>query len=166
MGCTPSFYFRVQRFGSSFFNERNFVLCSLCDVNKGWYGLVSGLLSVDFIPDINIETAKSLLKQHKLQFSVTAFHTFTLFPFFLLVFYFNSVDHCLMQKNKVSNTFPPQFGLVNRFWRYILDREVLTKPSFVALTYRKTCWSYENVFDHLLDLPGFLKRHFVGFPVK
>lgn len=58
---------------------------------------------------------------------------------FLLVFYFKSFDHCLMQKNKVSNTFPPQFGLVNRFWRYILDREVLTKPSFVALTYRKTC---------------------------
>ncbi|KAH0860737.1 hypothetical protein HID58_088998, partial [Brassica napus] len=46
-------------------------------------------------------------------------------------------EHCLMQKHKVSNTFPPQFGLVNRFWRYILDHEVLTKPSFVALTYRK-----------------------------
>ncbi|CAN8233138.1 unnamed protein product [Cochlearia groenlandica] len=54
-----------------------------------------GHLIVDFIPDINIEAAKSMLKQHKLQFS----------------------------KHKVSNSFPPQFGLVNRFWRYILHRE-------------------------------------------
>lgn len=47
-----------------------------------WYGLVAGLLIVDFIPDINIETAKSVLKQHKLQFSVnniSYFYSFVLF---------------------------------------------------------------------------------------
>jgi predicted flavoprotein YhiN len=42
-----------------------------------------GHLIVDFIPDINIETAKSVLKEHKLQFSVTTFHTFTLFVLFV-----------------------------------------------------------------------------------
>ncbi|CAN8289036.1 unnamed protein product [Cochlearia groenlandica] len=54
-----------------------------------------GHLIVDFIPDINIERTKLMLKQHKLQFS----------------------------KHKVSNSFPSQFGLVNRFRRYILHRE-------------------------------------------
>ena len=63
-------------------------------------------------------------------------HFYSLFS--LLVFDLKSFEHCLMQKHKVSNTFPPQFSLVNRFWRYILDREVLIKLSFVALTYRKS----------------------------
>ncbi|CAA7055388.1 unnamed protein product [Microthlaspi erraticum] len=47
-----------------------------------------GLLIVDFIPDINIEAAKSLLRQHKLQFSVTTsyvFHSFCSLCFLFLV---------------------------------------------------------------------------------
>ncbi|CAG7906490.1 unnamed protein product [Brassica rapa] len=79
-----------------------------------------GLLSVDFIPDINIETAKSLLKQHKLQFS----------------------------KNKVSNTFPPQFGLVNRFWRYILDREGSSKDTLWASLSNNSLSSISDLLKH------------------
>ncbi|KAL0773518.1 hypothetical protein Bca101_038669 [Brassica carinata] len=79
-----------------------------------------GLLIVDFIPDINIETAKSLLKQHKLQFS----------------------------KNKVSNTFPPQFGLVNRFWRYILDREGSSKDTLWASLSNNSLSSISGLLKH------------------
>ncbi|KAL0751501.1 hypothetical protein Bca101_033504 [Brassica carinata] len=55
-------------------------------------------------------------------------------------------EHCLMQKHKVSNTFPPQFGLVNRFRRYILDREGSSKD---------TMWASlsNNSLSSISDLP-------------
>ncbi|XP_042498285.1 uncharacterized protein YtfP isoform X5 [Macadamia integrifolia] len=54
-----------------------------------------GILFVDFIPDLHLENAKSILFQHKDQFA----------------------------KQKALNSFPPDFGLVKRFWKYILERE-------------------------------------------
>ncbi|KAF4376639.1 hypothetical protein F8388_025510 [Cannabis sativa] len=54
-----------------------------------------GTVTVDFIPDLHIEDVKSMLSRHKLQFL----------------------------KQKVSNSYPPEFGLVKRFWKYILDRQ-------------------------------------------
>ncbi|KAG2273824.1 hypothetical protein Bca52824_056379 [Brassica carinata] len=49
-------------------------------------------------------------------------------------------------KHKVSNTFPPQFGLVNRFRRYILDREGSSKD---------TMWASlsNNSLSSISDLP-------------
>ncbi|KAA8530310.1 hypothetical protein F0562_005019 [Nyssa sinensis] len=52
-----------------------------------------GILFVDFIPDLHIEDVKSVLIQHKNQFA----------------------------KQKVLNSYPSDFGLVKRFWKYILD---------------------------------------------
>ncbi|KAL2487377.1 Phosphoglycerate mutase-like family protein [Abeliophyllum distichum] len=54
-----------------------------------------GILLVDFIPDLHVEDVKSVLIQHKNQFA----------------------------KQKIINSFPSEFGLVKRFWRYILGRE-------------------------------------------
>ncbi|XP_047317281.1 uncharacterized protein YtfP-like [Impatiens glandulifera] len=56
-----------------------------------------GTLLIDFIPDILIEDVKSILVQHK--------------------------NHHVRQK--VLNSYPPELGLVKRFWKYILDREAL-----------------------------------------
>ncbi|KAK3137138.1 hypothetical protein QOZ80_5BG0448380 [Eleusine coracana subsp. coracana] len=56
-----------------------------------------GKLVVDFIPDINIDDVKSILFQHKDQHA----------------------------KHKVNNTFPTEFGLVKRFWRFLLEQEDL-----------------------------------------
>ncbi|KAG6411155.1 hypothetical protein SASPL_129230 [Salvia splendens] len=56
-----------------------------------------GTLHLDFIPDFNVEDLKSLLIAHKNKFA----------------------------KQKVANSFPSEFGLVKRFWRYILEREGL-----------------------------------------
>ncbi|KAL0911489.1 hypothetical protein M5K25_019634 [Dendrobium thyrsiflorum] len=56
-----------------------------------------GFLCIDFIPDINVEDLKVILSQHR--------------------------DH--MAKQQLSNSFPSEFGLVKRFWGYLLDREGL-----------------------------------------
>nr|XP_029123478.1 uncharacterized protein LOC105054088 isoform X2 [Elaeis guineensis] len=56
----------------------------------------TGMLFVDFTPDIRIDDLKHILFQHKAQ----------------------------LAKHKASNSFPSQFGLVKRFWRYLLEREV------------------------------------------
>lgn len=56
-----------------------------------------GLLYIDFIPDIGIDDLKNILSQHK--------------------------DR--MAKQKLNNSFPSQFGLVKRFWGYLLDTEGL-----------------------------------------
>ncbi|CAH2079944.1 unnamed protein product [Thlaspi arvense] len=79
-----------------------------------------GILIVDFIPDFNIEAAKSLLKQHKLQFS----------------------------KHKVSNTFPQQFGLVNRFWNYILSREGSSGDTLWASLSNNSLSSISGLLKH------------------
>ncbi|CAI9109619.1 OLC1v1009469C1 [Oldenlandia corymbosa var. corymbosa] len=55
----------------------------------------TGTLLVDFAPDLHLEDVKSALSRHKNQFA----------------------------KQKISNTFPSEFGLTKRFWKYIIDRE-------------------------------------------
>ncbi|KAK9104864.1 hypothetical protein Scep_021708 [Stephania cephalantha] len=62
------------------------------------------MLLVDFILDIHIEDAKGILLQHKIKFA----------------------------KQKVINSFPPEFGLVKRFWKYLLDREGIDGETFWA----------------------------------
>ncbi|OIT37144.1 PREDICTED: uncharacterized protein LOC109241175 [Nicotiana attenuata] len=54
-----------------------------------------GTLCVDFTPDLHIEDLKSALICHKSQFL----------------------------RQKVLNSYPSEFALVKRFWKYILDRE-------------------------------------------
>ncbi|KAF8655917.1 hypothetical protein HU200_060871 [Digitaria exilis] len=56
-----------------------------------------GKLMVDFIPDIHIDDVKHILFRYKDQHA----------------------------KHKVSNTFPMEFGLVKRFWRFLLEQESL-----------------------------------------
>ncbi|KAJ1266670.1 hypothetical protein BS78_08G170000 [Paspalum vaginatum] len=56
-----------------------------------------GKLVVDLIPDIHIEDAKRILFQYRDQHA----------------------------KHKVSNTFPMEFGLVKRFWKFLLEQESL-----------------------------------------
>ncbi|XP_020580014.1 uncharacterized protein LOC110024406 isoform X2 [Phalaenopsis equestris] len=56
-----------------------------------------GFVYIDFIPEINVEDLKLILSQHR--------------------------EH--MAKQKLSNSFPSKFGLVKRFWGYLLDREGL-----------------------------------------
>ncbi|KAJ9564360.1 hypothetical protein OSB04_000326 [Centaurea solstitialis] len=54
-----------------------------------------GTLLVDFCPDLHSEDLKSLLSQHKNKFP----------------------------KQKVVNSYPPELGLIKRFWKYLLNRE-------------------------------------------
>ncbi|KAL6847469.1 hypothetical protein ACP4OV_023322 [Aristida adscensionis] len=56
-----------------------------------------GKLMVDFVPDIHIEDVKRILSKHKEQHA----------------------------KQKVNNTFPTEFDLVKRFWRFLLEQESL-----------------------------------------
>ncbi|KAJ4828402.1 hypothetical protein Tsubulata_027354 [Turnera subulata] len=63
-----------------------------------------GMLAVDFTPDLHVEDMKTILSQHKHQFV----------------------------KQKVLNSCPPEFGLVKRFWKYILDREGLSGDTLWA----------------------------------
>ncbi|KAJ0812795.1 putative 3-Dehydro-bile acid delta(4,6)-reductase [Helianthus annuus] len=53
-----------------------------------------GTLLVDFSPDVHSEDLKSLLSQHKKKFP-----------------------------QKVVGSYPPELGLVKRFWKYLLNRE-------------------------------------------
>ncbi|KAH7661918.1 3-Dehydro-bile acid delta(4,6)-reductase-like protein [Dioscorea alata] len=55
----------------------------------------TGMLFVDFTPDIHIEDVKRILFQHKDQFL----------------------------KQKAGNSFPSEFDLVKRFWKFLLERE-------------------------------------------
>ncbi|KAL8266342.1 hypothetical protein R6Q59_003686 [Mikania micrantha] len=54
-----------------------------------------GMLLVDFSPDVHSEDLKSLLSQHKKKFP----------------------------KQKVAGSYPPELGIVKRFWKYLLNRE-------------------------------------------
>ncbi|KAK1438873.1 hypothetical protein QVD17_04685 [Tagetes erecta] len=54
-----------------------------------------GTLLVDFLLDVHSEALKSLLSQHKKKFP----------------------------KQKVVGSYPPELGLVKRFWKYLLNRE-------------------------------------------
>ncbi|KAH1192587.1 hypothetical protein GmHk_19G053787 [Glycine max] len=57
-----------------------------------------GKLFVDFIPDLHVESLKSVLSHHKLQYA----------------------------KQKVLNSCPPEFGITKRFWSYVLERQGLS----------------------------------------
>lgn len=54
-----------------------------------------GMLFVDFAPDIHIEEMKRIIFQHKDEFG----------------------------RQKANNSFPQEFGLVKRFWRFLLELE-------------------------------------------
>ncbi|KAF5761079.1 putative 3-Dehydro-bile acid delta(4,6)-reductase [Helianthus annuus] len=56
-----------------------------------------GTLLVDFSPDVHSEDLKSLLSQHKKKKKIP--------------------------KQKVVGSYPPELGLVKRFWKYLLNRE-------------------------------------------
>lgn len=83
-------------------------------------------LMVDFIPDIHIEDVKRILFQHKDKHA----------------------------KNKVNNSFPTEFGLVKRFWRFLLEQESLDgdmhwatipKNHLNAIALRLKQWMFEVV---------------------
>ncbi|KAL6623685.1 hypothetical protein ACP70R_033564 [Stipagrostis hirtigluma subsp. patula] len=85
-----------------------------------------GTLMVDFIPDIHIEDVKRILFQHKDQHA----------------------------KHKVNNTFPTEFGLVKRFWKFLLEKESLdgdmhwaSMPNnhLNAIALRLKQWTFEVV---------------------
>ncbi|PNY17652.1 FAD/NAD(P)-binding oxidoreductase family protein [Trifolium pratense] len=63
-----------------------------------------GRLVVDFIPDVHVESLKTMLSRHKLQFA----------------------------KQKVINSWPLEFGITKRFWSYVLERQGPFKDEFVT----------------------------------
>ncbi|XP_041008397.1 uncharacterized protein YtfP isoform X1 [Juglans microcarpa x Juglans regia] len=79
-----------------------------------------GILIVDFTPDLNMEDVKSILSQHKLQFV----------------------------KQKVLNSCPSEFGLVKRFWKYILDRESLVEDMLWASISNNSLNSVASLLKH------------------
>nr|XP_027076112.1 uncharacterized protein LOC113699954 isoform X1 [Coffea arabica]XP_027076113.1 uncharacterized protein LOC113699954 isoform X1 [Coffea arabica] len=62
------------------------------------YHTRSGILEVDFAPDLHAEDVKSVLNQHKNRFP----------------------------KQKLLSSWPSEFGLAKRFWKYIIDRKGLS----------------------------------------
>ncbi|KAJ0982814.1 hypothetical protein J5N97_011069 [Dioscorea zingiberensis] len=64
----------------------------------------TGMLFVDFTPDINIEDVKRRLFQHKDQFL----------------------------KQKAGNSFPSEFGLMKRFWKFLLEHEAINGDNLWA----------------------------------
>ncbi|KAG2710303.1 hypothetical protein I3760_04G019900 [Carya illinoinensis] len=79
-----------------------------------------GILIVDFTPDLNMEDVKSILSQHKLQFV----------------------------KQKVLNSCPSEFGLVKRFWKYILNRESLVEDVLWASISNNSLNSVASLLKH------------------
>ncbi|XP_042976093.1 uncharacterized protein YtfP isoform X4 [Carya illinoinensis] len=79
-----------------------------------------GILIVDFTPDLNMEDVKSILSQHKLQFV----------------------------KQKVLNSCPSEFGLVKRFWKYILNRESLVEDMLWASISNNSLNSVASLLKH------------------
>ncbi|RVW23947.1 Uncharacterized protein CK203_082576 [Vitis vinifera] len=75
--------------------------------------------SLDFTPDLHIEDVKTILIQHK--------------------------DH--FAKQKVLNSCPSKFGLVKRFWKYILDREVCMDGSRVRWKYLVASISNNSLYS-------------------
>lgn len=71
-----------------------------------FYADYKAILLVDFTPDIHFEDLKFILTRHKDQFA----------------------------KQKLLNSFPSEFGLVKRFWKYILDREGVDGDTLWAST--------------------------------
>ncbi|CAI0453438.1 unnamed protein product [Linum tenue] len=82
--------------------------------------LDAALLMVDFVPDLHIEDMKSILSQQKQKFA----------------------------KQKVLNSCPSEFGIVKRFWKYMLDREGLNCD---------TLWA--SVSNNSLNSVAYLLKH-------
>ncbi|KAM2992252.1 hypothetical protein FF2_044489 [Malus domestica] len=86
--------------------------------------VLAGNLILDFAPDVHIEDLKSIVTQHKNKFA----------------------------KHKLSNSYPSEFGLVKRFWIYLLGRQDLhgdtlwasiSKNSLISLAHMlKNCNFY------------------------
>ncbi|XP_073065128.1 uncharacterized protein [Primulina eburnea] len=95
------------------------------------------LLLVDFVHNSNVEEVKSVLCQHRDKFA----------------------------KQKVINSFPPQFGLVKRFWRYLLEHEVERPFHWNMLWFVE---SYRYVFGdfNLLLQDIYIWGSFVGFDIQ
>lgn len=45
-----------------------------------------------------------------------------------------------MQRQKVLNSYPSEFALVKRFWKYILDREVKMSTSVAKMSLGFCVW--------------------------
>lgn len=58
-----------------------------------------------------------------------------------------------LQKQKVSNSYPPEFGLVKRFWKYILDRQVLCLFLSSYVVFSKRTFPHKFNF-HLQGVSG------------
>ncbi|CAH2047520.1 unnamed protein product, partial [Thlaspi arvense] len=58
------------------------------------------------------------------------------------------LEHCSMQKHKVFNSFPPQFGLVNRLWSYILSREGSSRDTLWASLSNNSLSSISDLLKH------------------
>ncbi|KDP45464.1 hypothetical protein JCGZ_09713 [Jatropha curcas] len=79
-----------------------------------------GMLMVDFIPDLHIESIKSILSQHKIKFL----------------------------KQKIVNSCPSEFGLPKRFWKYILDRENVIGDTLWASISNTSIISIAHLLKH------------------
>lgn len=79
-----------------------------------------GTLTVDFVPDLHIEDMKSILHKHKENFA----------------------------KQKMLNSYPTEFGLVKRFWKYILDREGIHENTIWASVSNNSLISIAHLLKH------------------
>ncbi|KAF7802927.1 YtfP isoform A [Senna tora] len=79
-----------------------------------------GKLFVDFTPDLHEENVKSMLSQHKQKFP----------------------------KQKVLNSYPPEFGISRRFWTYMLDRQGLGEEILWASISNNSLISIASVLKH------------------
>lgn len=79
-----------------------------------------GTLIVDFTPDVHTEDLKSILTQHKNRFA----------------------------KQKLSNSYPSEFGLVKRFWIYILGRQGLLGDTLWASISKNSLISLAHMLKH------------------
>ncbi|XP_022938975.1 uncharacterized protein LOC111445022 isoform X1 [Cucurbita moschata] len=81
-----------------------------------------GLLIVDFAPDWHLEDVKTILSRHKSQF----------------------------MKQKVHSSCPSEFGLVKRFWKYLLDREEINDEILWASISNKSLASISSLLKQCI----------------
>ncbi|XP_038889408.1 uncharacterized protein HI_0933 isoform X5 [Benincasa hispida] len=81
-----------------------------------------GLLIVDFTPDLHLEDVKTILSRHKSQF----------------------------MKQKVHSSCPSDFGLVKRFWKYLLDREEINDEILWASISNKSLASISSLLKQCI----------------
>ncbi|CAJ1946908.1 unnamed protein product [Sphenostylis stenocarpa] len=81
-----------------------------------------GKLFVDFIPDLHVESLKSILSHHKLEYA----------------------------KQKVLNSCPPEFGITRRFWSYVLERQGLSGDALWASISNSSLMSIGSLLKHCI----------------